>query len=998
MRNPRPVTRLSRSASAVGLLVASLGAQAQQATPPADTNKAQLDAVVVTGIRQSLETSLNLKRNARGLVDGIVAEDIGKFPDANLAESMQRISGVSIDRSNGEGSKVTVRGVGPDFNLVLLNGRQMPASSLGSTFASNSRSFDFANLASEGVSALEVYKTSRAESPTGGIGATINIKTARPLDNKQRLASVGVKLVSDDSNKRLPDILNGSQVTPELSGIYSDVMADGRFGIALIGSYQKRSGGYNQAAVDAGWRTIKGDDAKAGGAIPQPGQPGADQITNRPKPSDLYVVPQELRYSLNGFERTRTNGQLVMQFRPIQALTATVDHTFSEMTVHSKRSELSAWFSFGPSASNWTNGPVATPLQYTEFYKDSPADIAMAGSIFGTKNKNESTGVNLAWKASNALSLEFDAHHSTATSGADSPYGSNSTLGVSMNRRAAATADFSQKFPILSIDLSPLSADPAVNAGRTPQVTGSSFRNSYMRNQIDQAQFKGKYVLSESSGLDFGVGMTEVKNRTAFANVQQNDWGGHNKPSDYPAALWQPAKLQDYFGRSMGSNGNKLFNDFYLWDFAAVRAAAIKADGSDKWFVPSSDFTDDRRTQEKSSSAFIQYGKDWEWGVPMNATIGLRYERTKVSSQALVPTVTGIKWVSANEYELVKGASDFTSLSGDYKYVLPSIDWEADLSDKIKVRASYGETIGRPDWGAIQGGRTLTDFRFDGGAGNQGNPALKPLLSKNFDFSAEYYYAKSSYVSVALFRKNISNFIGSGTLKFSPTGLTTPFGGALYNEAVSKSCATKDAMCVRNYILNTYNGTRGVVRTGFDGSGNALGTIAGQTGDPVAVFTIGQPTNQRKDSIKGLELNVQHSFGKTGFGLAANYTWVRSGLKYDNLNLGDQNALIGLSNSSNLVGFYEDDKYSARVAYNWRGEFLNSTSADVFGSAGPSYTDAYGQWDLSLGYKFSKNLTLNFEALNLNDGIQRTHGRSKDETQYFTQTGRRYMLAARYAF
>ena len=127
MRNPRPVIRLSRSASAVGLLVASLAAHAQQASnPPADANKAQLDAVVVTGIRQSLESSLNLKRNARGLVDGIVAEDIGKFPDTNLAESMQRIAGVSIDRnSSGEGSKVTVRGVGPDFNLVLLNGRRV---------------------------------------------------------------------------------------------------------------------------------------------------------------------------------------------------------------------------------------------------------------------------------------------------------------------------------------------------------------------------------------------------------------------------------------------------------------------------------------------------------------------------------------------------------------------------------------------------------------------------------------------------------------------------------------------------------------------------------------------------------------------------------------------------------------------------------------------------------------------------------------------------------
>src|ERR1043165_7937595 len=155
-------------------------AQAQQET---------LEEVVVTGIRGSLTSSMELKRDSQGVVDGIVAEDIGKFPDTNLAEAMQRISGVSIDRSIGEGSKITVRGVGPDFTLVLLNGRQMPASAIEDTAASNSRAFDFANLASESIAALEVYKTSRAATPAGGMGATVNIKTARPLDNAGQVAS-----------------------------------------------------------------------------------------------------------------------------------------------------------------------------------------------------------------------------------------------------------------------------------------------------------------------------------------------------------------------------------------------------------------------------------------------------------------------------------------------------------------------------------------------------------------------------------------------------------------------------------------------------------------------------------------------------------------------------------------------------------------------------------------------------------------------------------------
>jgi TonB-dependent receptor len=171
----------------------ALGAAACSPVVAQSVGDDAIEEVVVTGIRGSLTSSMNMKRRSQGVVDGIVAEDIGKFPDTNLAESMQRIAGVSIDRSAiGEGQRITVRGVGPDFNLVTLNGRQMPASRIEETTASNSRAFDFANLASEAISAVEIHKTSRASIPTGGIGATVNIRTARPLENPGRIANVGV--------------------------------------------------------------------------------------------------------------------------------------------------------------------------------------------------------------------------------------------------------------------------------------------------------------------------------------------------------------------------------------------------------------------------------------------------------------------------------------------------------------------------------------------------------------------------------------------------------------------------------------------------------------------------------------------------------------------------------------------------------------------------------------------------------------------------------------
>ena len=977
------------AAACAWLIVGASGVHAQQVAPAAAATKDEPERVVVTGIRGSLESSLSLKRNAQGVVDGITAEDIGKFPDTNLAESLQRISGVSIDRSIGEGSKVTVRGVGPDFNLVLLNGRQMPASSIVDTSASNSRAFDFGNLASESISAVELYKTSRASSPTGGMGATINIKTARPLESRTTIASLGVKGVHDVSNGRLPDAMQGDSLTPEVSGIYSTTFADRKFGVAISGSYQERDLGFSQASVPGGWRTFAGDENNWG-TIPQPGTPGASDITNRPLATDIYSVPQNVNYSVNGVKRQRTNGQLTLQFAPIKDLTATLDYTYSELKLQNKRHELSAWFNFGPSVSSWTNGPVAAPKFYSETIVPATSDIAMAGAQYATKNVNKSTGLNVAWKLSSRLRAEVDVHSSTATSGADSPYGSNSVLGTASFNRGTTSVDFTRDFPVLSI------AGTGADASLM-QVTGSAFRNSYNKASVDQTQIKGKWELDESSGLDFGVALNKVNNRSAYSNVQRDTWGGATSAADYPDSVWRADDIRPYFNKISGSDSAGLFSNFFTFDFEAVRALASAAGGDPSLYLPKTTFDVDRRTLEKSQSAFVQYSKDWDFWRPMQLAVGVRYEKTDVTSTALVPTATGITWVANNEFSVQFGAPDFTTLKGSYSYALPSIDFDVELTKALKFRASYGETLGRPLWDAIQGGQTLNQLaRIDGGTGAQGNPALKPLKSKNTDLSLEFYYAKSSFAALGFFSKNIDNFIGVTTTAGTPFNLRTPANGVLFTEAVTQGCVNSDLTCIRNYILNTYNGRNGVVRTGVDANGNAVGTIAGQPGDPVANFNITTQANQRSAKLDGLEFNVQHMFGNSGFGASANYTYVNSGLKYNNNVRGEQFALLGLSNSANLVGFFENDKLSVRVAYNWRDKFLSG----LFDGAGPNpaYTEAYGQVDVNVGYNLTSNLSFQAEVINLNDGVQRIHGRTKEQVYYVTQTGPRYMIGARYKF
>lgn len=992
MRTPRPVLRLTTLAAASGLLFAGAAAQAQVAGPTPSTvapqalaSTTQLETVVVTGIRRALETSVNLKRSSSGLVDGIVAEDIGKFPDTNLAESLSRISGVSIDRNNGEGTRVTVRGMGPDFNLVLLNGRQMPGASIDSS-APASRSFDFSNLAADGVAALEVYKTSRASSPTGGMGATINVRTQRPLDIKETIAQIGVKMVRDDSARRLPGEQKGKSVTPELSGIYSTQTDDGTFGVALMGTYQERDSGYNQATVPNGWKSWVGDE---GGWGALPAGPSTT-IKNRPGPTDLYSVPQNINYSFTGIHRERLNGQLVLQARPVKDLTATLDFVMSEQKFRQRRNDISAWFNYGGQFGEFSQGSPSSPLIYGEPFNN--ADLAMGASRIQTRNKNRSVGLNLKWKATDALSFDIDAHRSTATSGADDDLGTAVTLASAAFVRGNTYVDFSNKFPVMNIQGASL--DPA-----NQQLQGSVFGNSYHRNQVTQLQAKGNWKIDADSSLDFGLALTEVSNRSAFANVQRDTWGANvaGGPAAMPDDLWKADSISKYFSRIPGSGDARQFDKFFYFNFEDLRAAAIKHLGSDELLKASFDFKDDFRTTEKSEAVFGQYNLSWEWGVPMDAAIGARYERTKVNSPSVEKIPVSVAWVANNEIPITFQGSRSTTRDGKYGYFLPSIDLSADVTNETKLRFSFGTTIGRPGWNAIQGGQSLNGLaRIDGGEGSIGNPNLKPLKSNNIDFSAEHYYAKGSYVAASYFRKSIKDYNQAIVKNDTPFSLHTPIGGALYNEANTAGACAGDSECIRTWIFANRATAPGVAPSPAGGS---AGTITAQPTDPLLVFKMGTYVNNaRKSKLNGIELNAQHTFGNSGFGVSANFTKVRSDLAYDLAKKGDQtNVLVGLGDSGNLVGFYENETYSARLAYNWRGKFLVANYGGAEG-AQPLYVEPYGQFDLSLGYNFNRQLRFQLEAINLTDEYTRTHMRTEAQLGAVTQLGRRVIIGARYKF
>src|SRR5690606_18500014 len=279
-----------------------------------------LEEVIVTGYKASLKTAMDTKRDSNGVVDAISSEDIGKFPDTNLAEALQRITGVSIDRSGGEGRQITVRGLGPQFNTVLFNGRQMPN-------ANASRGFNFDTVAAEMVSGVEVYKSSTATTQSGGIGATVNVKTARPLELGNKVAG-SIKAL----NETKIDV-----VTPGVSGLFSTTIND-NFGVLAAVSFQERQ--YQSDSVEQrrwDWRSRR--PATLGTYLPLPDANG--NLLN----ADFY--PTQTAVKRQEFERERLNGSLVFEYKPADNLSITVDAQYSDLQQEGMEYENAVWYGYG---------------------------------------------------------------------------------------------------------------------------------------------------------------------------------------------------------------------------------------------------------------------------------------------------------------------------------------------------------------------------------------------------------------------------------------------------------------------------------------------------------------------------------------------------------------------------------------------------------------------------------------------------------------------------
>ena len=985
---------------ATGVAVALGAAFATPAVSVAQDDEEVIEEIVTIGIRGSLMRSMDVKRAATGVVDAISAEDIGKFPDQNLAESLQRITGVSIDRQRGEGSQVTVRGFGPEYNLVTINGRQMP------THNGTNRSFDFADLASEGVAGVQVYKTGQADVPSGGIGSTINISTPKPLEGEPTL-SLAAKSVYDMSTRK------GDDITPEFSGIYLDRFMDDTVGIAVVASHQVRNAGVN-AASTGGWYTRPGDDILPDGTADVRVVNDENQI-NRPQTADeSYSIPQSMAYNMSEYETERTNAQLVLQWAPTDSITTTVDYIRSEFDLERSYSDLSAWFSNTAAlsqASEWTDGPIASPIYYTETNDNN--DFAMGTGLEGSRNLNESIGFNLEWYLNDQLSLEFDYHDSSAERGPNGPNGTSSLITMASFNKVGQTFLTGFDMPIMILDLNsggeanrPLYRNDMI-------LTGSVFGNEASVMDLEQAKIAGSFSdFWEGSSIDFGVQTTEVSNRSVSSNVQLDNWGGITDPG-FISDILVRASIEDQFDELSGSDHPDLQREFFVASLADLQARGEAAyieqgltytDVGDcgTGYCASTDWTTDLRTTEETTATYLQFNWSGDIGsMPANFHVGLRYEETEVRSAALNTVYDGSSWVGAgNELNITEALDadgnviqSFTDVFGEYDVTLPSFDFDIEPWEDIVLRASISETITRPNYNDIKGGLSPDGTQFFPNTRPQassGNPGLVPIQSFNIDLSFEWYYNDSSYFSAGYFKKDVDNFIGTGRESGTTFEIPNIIGGALWNRALAESGLDPNNYTeVGRYILDNYQDDPAV-----DGE-----TITSVPGDPSIVFDLARPVNQRTAKVDGFEVNLQHTFGDSPFGFVINATVVDADVAYDNFNsLETQFALNGLSDSANLIAFYDTEDLQVRLAYNWRDDFLAGIGQGQGTTTNPTNTEAYGQWDLNVTYYWNDNLTFYFSGLNLTNETKHVYGLTKRQVLQAVQLGPRYDFGIRYDF
>jgi iron complex outermembrane receptor protein len=915
----------------IAALAAGQDAGAQEVTAAKDADGGNVTAIVVKGIRRSLLNSMDTKREGSGIVDAISAEDIGKFPDQNLAESLQRITGVSIDRSGGEGKQITVRGFGPDFNTVLVNGRQIASEN-------ENRAFNFDTVSADLVNSINVFKSGNASMQSGGIGSTINITTARPLALGGFKVAGSVKALYDENRKK---------TTPEASLLVSDTFANNTFGALLAVSHKRADTRLNQAQTD-GW-------------LQNAGIPTAELNGGAGFAGNVFS-PRNYDTKVTFEERTRTNANLVLQYKPASNLTLTADALYSDFDIKTDATSYGHWFT----APNVQRAKTDANGTITDLYQEVGLATDFHAKKFDRLTGTKSFGLQAEWNVNNKLKLIFDAWKSDATREPNNGGGNQLSLIGYKNRvrfqSDAATLPWVSEFEA-----------PATGLVYEYDAQGKPITHS-VSNYLDPANARAHVMLRRGWAVDDGVrqykmdgiwkeggsdglvsakfGLQHSQETKALTYYSNEGVGIHCTYCGYNDTPVIPAGTLSVFNAG---------SDFLSGVSGSGRTPAVwlRHDGEKQFtFVEQQSGKDfdavpldnSYAVKEKTTSAYVEFNFAGTVAErPLHVTAGGRFENTKVTVTGTQGNIDHLNVLDATEMSAVYGAKSAISTNNSYKSFLPNLSASLDVTDSLVARLAAYRSLTRPRLEDISPATNIVTTRPGTLTSSAGEPTLKPFMADNLDVSLEWYYGRASYMSAGYFWKNVSNFIVSS----NTTQQFTTASGVLKDPSTGTDKLKPDAA------------------------------------DSPAIFTLTRPSNGPSAVVDGFEVTVQHTFNN-GLGFIVNGTWVHSDAPLKPGDITQKFAVTGISNSANVVGFYEQGPYQLRLAYNWRDKFLQSLTQ--LNGDGVTQVAAYGQVDASGSYEITKNVSVVFEATNLTKSVVKKYGRYTNQFLLAEDSGRRFAL------
>lgn len=709
-----PVTMLAAS---IALALYAMPAAAQQAPAQDDQSKkdgvTELDSVQVVGTyRASVEKALDIKRSEKGVVDAVVAQDIGKFPDLNLAESLQRIPGVVISRDAGEGRNITVRGLGPQFTRVRLNGLEAMSSvgsSDGQGGANRSRSFDFNVFASDLFSQLIARKTASADVEEGSLGATVDLRTARPFDYDGFTATANLQGSFNDA---------ADATSPRFAGLISNSWADGKFGALLSLAYSERK------SVDEGSGTVRWSGGTTNGGF---------NASSPYKPALLSTTyaPRFPRYTLMEHDQKRLGVTGSLQFKPSPDTTFSLDALYSKIDAvrdekYIEANGLSKTGAAGKSQIVVTDGVVENgALVYA----------VMDNVDIRSESRHDewtTTFKQISLDGEHRFSDKFRVTGRIGTSKSDHSNPVQATVMMDKLDVDGYSYDYrgNPYLPVFNYGFDPTSA-----AGWNLSVI--RLRENYVTNSYDTGQLDFEWALGPSFTLRGGIQAknydytSKERRRTATETIVPTFSGG---TTAVPADMTELARLSGM----KGSPG-----EWVVLDFAKI-ADTFGIFSDSGTFALGNYNPSDQSVGEQDRGAYLMGEFNTDLGtIPFSGNFGVRYVRTNQTSRGMA-TINGVLTPAV--------------ATRDYTDVLPSMNLVAEITPDFLVRLGAAKTMARPGLGSLSPGVTVS---VSGSARtvSAGNPGLDPQRAKTVDLGFEWYFDEGAMLGLGLFHKEIESFI-----------------------------------------------------------------------------------------------------------------------------------------------------------------------------------------------------------------------------------------------